>query len=108
MEKTFEQLLNEVLEISTVMDDIIKGFALMVRTVEEMERLAGMEDTEPELAVLAVVLEAVAEKVNALLGYIYALEDKEILEMLGAEVREAIQGKEQYLAVAVMLVGGAF
>lgn len=103
----FEQAFAEAMEINFVMDEVVTGFVLMTKTVEELEKLAEQDAVE-EMQLLHVGLELIAQKVNHLLGLLYELEDREILEMLGAEVRAAIQGKEQYLAVAVMLTGGAF
>lgn len=104
----FEQAFAEAMEINFIMDEVVTGFVLMTKTVEELEKLAEQDAVE-EMQLLHIGLELTAQKVNHLLGQLYELEDREILEMLGAEVREATKGKEQYLAVAVMLTtGGAF
>lgn len=113
---TLEKMLQEAQEVSFKMDLVVLGVKSIVELTEAMEKLADSSQTEGfetmlEGALLVTMLEDVMEKVNGLLEELEDDLDDELKAMLKAQTLEVIQGKEQYLVVALMLTGafgGAF
>lgn len=97
----------KTVEVSMVIDEIVEGFTLMVKAVNELERLAdNPEVNQFEGAVVAMGLELVADKVNHLLGILYAENNDHLIEVARTKVALATAGSETQLIVALALVGG--
>lgn len=97
----------KAVELTVVIDEVVEGFTLMVKAVNELDRIAS----EPEVnqfegAMVAMGLELVADKVNNLLGILYAENDPEIIELARQAVAKVTAGNEAEVLVALALVGG--
>ena len=104
--KTLNEMLKEAMETSEKMDKVVAGVKDMVQLTEELEQFTAKPEEyvlEGMLAVMA--LETVTKTVDTLLGELMATQDTIVLKMLSDEIKQAIQGKEEYFVTALMLVG---
>ncbi|MGG4390527.1 hypothetical protein ABEU97_20555 [Priestia megaterium] len=100
------EMMKEAMETSNKMDKVVAGVKDMIQLTEELETFTAKPEEHVLEGMLAVVaLETVTKTVDTLLGELMATQDYIVLKMLSDEIKQAIQGKEEYFVTALMLAG---
>ena len=96
--------LEQIQAVAELSANVVVGFQLVVEQVDKLEVMVK-QGTAEEVAEEKAILVKLVDKVNTLLGHVYALNSEKLLAFLGKEVKKVTEGKEAQLMTALVISG---